>query len=377
MSAPKLLYLVTEDWYFVSHRLALARAARDAGYDVCVVTRVDKHGDAIRDAGLKLMPVDFDRSGMHPLREVKTIAQLVQIYREIKPDAVHHVAMKPVLYGAIAARRAKVKGIVNAIMGLGFVFSSESLKARLLRPGMRLALAAALGRRNARVIVQNRDDREMLIKGGLVMADQVRLIRGSGVDLSAYTQTPLPQGRPRVVLPARLLKDKGVGEFVEAARRLKHAGVDAEFVLAGAPDSMNPSSFTDEDISAWVREGVVTCTGWQDDMRPIFASATIVCLPSYREGLPKALLEAAASGRAIVTTDVPGCREAVQDGVNGWLVPARDSVALAATLQRALSDRPGCARLGEQGRKMAEREFSLPSVIAQTIAVYDELARRR
>ena len=373
MARPKLLYLVTEDWYFVSHRLALAKAAQAAGYDVTVVTRVAKHGDQIRAAGLNLIPVTFERSALNPIGEARFIARLIAIYRDVRPDVVHHVAMKPVLYGSLAARAAGVKGVVNALMGLGYVFTSESQKARVLRPFVRRALAMSLSRKGSRIIVQNRDDEHLLISSRLASADQIRLIRGSGVDLMDYPFQPLPTGRPKVVLPARMLKDKGVVEFVEAARILKRAGVDAEFVLAGAPDPLNPASLSEAGIAKWTQEGLVTYLGWRDDMAAVLASATIVCLPSYREGLPKALLEAAAIGRPIVTTDVPGCREIVEPGINGWRVPARDAQALATALRQALADRARCERFGIQSRRMLERDFTSGLIAQQTLAIYAEL----
>ncbi len=372
MTKKKLLYLVTEDWYFVSHRLALAEAAREAGYDVTVVTNVAKHGGIIRNAGLNLIAADFDRSGLNPLRDSATIAKLAAIYRREKPDVVHHVAMKPVLYGSIAARAANVPRVVNAIMGLGYVFTSESAKAIILRPAVRLALRAALSAKSSRVIVQNRDDREQLITSQLVKEANVRLIRGSGVDIANFSVTPPPAGRPRVVLPARLLRDKGVVEFIEAARLLKRDGVDAEFILAGAPDPLNPASLNQNEIDAYVREGIVTDLGWRDDMASVFADATIICLPSYREGLPKALLEAAASGRPIVTTDVPGCREIVRHDVNGLLVPARNAHALAAALHHLIADPVLRARLATAGRAIVEAEFTLPRIISEILAVYSE-----
>ncbi len=372
MTKKKLLYLVTEDWYFVSHRLALAQAARDAGYDVSVVTKLGKHGAVISNAGLKLIPIDFDRSGLNPLRDGATIAKLTAIYRREKPDVVHHVAMKPVLYGSVAARIARVPRVVNAIMGLGYVFTSESTKARILRPAVRAALRTALSSKHSRVIVQNRDDRAQLISSQLAKTASIRLIRGSGVDLSDFNVTPPPAGRPRIVLPARLLRDKGVIEFIEAARLLKRNGISAEFILAGAPDPFNPGSLTQSEIDAYVREGLVTALGWRDDMAAVLTDATIVCLPSYREGLPKALLEAAAAARPIVTTDVPGCREIVQHDVNGLLVPARNAHALAAALHRMIADPVLCARLAAAGRARVEAEFTLSRIVAETLAVYSE-----
>ena len=377
MARPKLLYLVTEDWYFVSHRLALAKAALAAGYDVTVVTRVDRHGDVIRKAGFNLIPIALDRSSLNPLGAAMSVARLIAIYRNVRPDIVHHIAMKPVLYGSLAARSANVKGVVNALMGLGYVFTSESAKARLLRPLVRQALATSFSRRQSRVIVQNRDDEQLLITNHLTKPDQVCLIRGSGVDLDAYPLQPLPVGRPRIVLPARMLKDKGVVEFVEAARILKRDGIDAEFVLAGAPDPANPASLSEETIANWSRSGLVTYLGWRDDMAGVLASATIVCLPSYREGLPKALLEAAAIGRPIVTTDVPGCREVVKDGFNGWLVPPRDPEALAAAIALALHNRQQCSAFGLNGRVLVENSFSLGRVIKETLAAYQTVCDPR
>lgn len=375
----KLVYLVTEDWYFVSHRLPLALAAREAGYDVSVITRVDRHGATITNNGLTLIPIDFSRSGLGPLHEAATIRHLVSLYKSIMPDIVHHVAMKPVIYGSLAARLAGVPGVVNAMMGLGYVFSSETAKARLLRPAVRIGLKAALSGRNTRVIVQNGDDYDLFQSQGLAHTSTLRLIRGSGVDPAAFTVTHPPAGVPAVILPARILKDKGVVEFVAAARILKSQGVEGRFILAGDPDPLNPAAILDAQIAAWVNEGVVEHTGWlsPDDMKNAMAAASIVCLPSYREGLPKALLEAAASGRAIVTTDVPGCREIVRHGVNGWRVPARDASALAIVLANALRNPDLCRKYGVAGRAMVESDFSLSQVIGATLDVYRELTAER
>lgn len=375
LSPPKLLYLVTEDWYFVSHRLGLAVAAKAAGYDVSVATHVGRHGEAIAAAGLHLIPLDVSRSGLGPVSEARTLQSLVRLYKTQRPDIVHHVAMKPVIYGSFAARAAGIKGVVNAMMGLGFVFSSDAMKARVLRPAVRAGLRLALGSPNSRLIVQNEDDLALFADQRLARREQIRLIRGSGVDPRGYQVSDPPSGVPQVVLPARLLVDKGVIEFVEAARLLKSRGVEARMILVGDPDPLNPAAIPAERIAEWLREGVVEHLGWQPQskMPGILAAASIVCLPSYREGLPKALLEAAAAGRAIVTTDVPGCREIVRPEVNGWRVPARDGAALAAALEEALGDPGLCRTYGLAGRAMVENEFSLESVIRQTLDVYREL----
>ena len=368
------MFLVTEDWYFVSHRLELAIAARQAGYDVVVATRVDQHGKRITDAGLTLSPVAFNRGGLNPLQEFRTLFQLVRLYRREAPDIVHHVALKPVIYGSLAARMVGTRSVVNALGGLGYVFSSVGLRAKMLRWLIKPALKFALGGKNTRLIVQNSDDRERIVTCGLASAGSISLIRGAGVDPSAYRQAIVASKMPLVILPARLLREKGVGEFVEAARLLRARGIKARFALVGKPDLANPASVSQPEIDAWVGEGAVEFWGWQEDMPSVFAQAQIVCLPTYYgEGLPKSLLEAAASGCAIVTTDIPGCREIVQHGVSGWLVPVRDIGALATALQQAI-EQPGLrARYGSSARALIATDFSMSRVASETISVYDEL----
>jgi len=373
----KLLYFVSVDWYFVSHRLPLAVAAQNAGYDVTVVTQVLEHGDAIRDAGLKLAPVTIGRASVNPLRELQSVAELVGQYRAIAPDLVHNVAVKPVVYGTLAARAAGVKGVVNALMGLGWVFSSDSAKARALRPLVTAALRLSLAGTSTRTIVQNADDAALLAQRRLTRPEKIRLIRGSGVDPEKYSTKPPPAGVPLVVLPARLLIAKGVREFLQAAALLNAKGVAARFALVGKPDADNVAAVPMAEIERAVAAGDIEYWGWREDIPRVLAQASIVCLPTfYGEGLPKALLEAAASARAIVATDVPGCREIVRPGENGWLVPPRDVPALAAALREAIARPEVCARYGAAGRRMVEREFSLAAVIRDTLAVYEELTRR-
>jgi glycosyltransferase involved in cell wall biosynthesis len=375
---PKLLFLVTEDWYFVSHRLPLAMSARERGFDVVVATRVREAGAKIRDAGLRLIPIDFERASLSPLSETKTISQLISLYRREAPDIVHHVALKPVLYGAIAARLAGTPAVVNAIMGLGFVFSSNSAKARVLRPAVQRLMKSALGRPGSRTIVQNADDFAFLESNRIAAPGTVRLIPGSGVDVDLYSQAPPPEGVPTIVLPARLIRPKGVMEFVEAARRLIGQGHRARFVLCGAPDPSNPASLSEAEIQKLVQSGIVEHWGWRADMPAVLEAATAVCLPTYYgEGVPKSLIEAAASGRAIVTTDTPGCRDIVKHGVNGWLVAPRDVDALTQALREAITEPETVRRYGEQGRSLVRNGFSLQEIVRQTLAVYDEIVRSR
>lgn len=369
MNKPKLLFFVTEDYYFVSHRLPVALAARAAGYDVVVVTRVRDHGDIIRSSGLRAIPFEIARSGLNPILELRTLWRLIRLYRRERPQLVHHVAMKPMLYGSLAARAAGVPRVINAVAGMGWLFTSDNGLARSLKTAVRKALGLLL--RAGIVVVQNPDDARLLAEFG-VPASCIRCIAGSGVDLHQFRPQPAPDGMPVVVLPARLLWDKGVGEFVAAARMLREGGVQARFVLAGEPDPVNPSSITLAQVAAWTDEGVVEYRGWVSDMPSLLASSHIVCLPSYREGLPKSLIEAAAAGRPIVTSDVPGCRDVVRDEDNGLLVPPRDAPALRDALARLLGDRALCAAMGARGRLRAEQEFGLEAVIRQTLALYSE-----
>lgn len=370
----KLLFFVTEDWYFCSHRLPLALAAKEAGFDVSVVTRVRSHGEQIKSAGLKLFPLELSRRGINPLREFQVIGSLVSIYRAEQPDIVHHVALKPVMYGSIASRMANVPHIVNAMAGLGFLFSSRSLKARLVRPLVMRIFRFLLNCRGSRVILQNPDDVRVMCDSGVLERSRIALIRGSGVDTLEFTLQPEPAAEPLVILASRLLWDKGVGEFVEAARQLKQQGVSARFALVGEGDAGNPSTIPDKQLSAWREEGVIELWGRREDMPNVFAQSHIVCLPSsYGEGVPRVLIEAAACGRPIVTTDAPGCREIVQDGLNGYLVPLRDAAAVAGALKK-LIDSPLLRRtMGAKGRELVESEFSLERVNNETLALYGEL----
>lgn len=365
----KLLFFVTEDYYFVSHRLALGVAAKAEGYDVTVVTRVRDSGELIRSAGLRVIPLENARSSLNPITDLRMLGRLVRIYRRERPDVVHHVAMKPVLYGSLAARLAGGPHVVNALTGMGWLFTSRAGLARCLTPVVRWAIRRAAGAGIA--LVQNPDDARLLAQIGVPDA-RIRRVAGSGVDLERFRPGPVPEGLPAVVLPARMLGDKGVREFVAAARRLRGKHVAARFLLAGEPDPLNPASIPPEEISRWVREGVVEHLGWVIDMPALLATCHVVCLPSYREGLPKSLIEAAAAGLPIVTTDVPGCRAVVRDGDNGFLVARGDVEALVEALERVIANPELRRQMGTRGRARAEQEFGLDAVIRQTLALYRE-----
>ena len=368
----EIVFFVTEDWYFCSHRWELATAAKDSGYSVSVVTRVGKHGSKIKDAGFRLIPIKLSRRSKNPFVELGVIWQLIKIYRGVRPDLVHHVAMKPVVYGSIAARLTSVPKIVNAIAGLGYLFSSESLGARSLRPVVRQTFRWLFNKANTTVIVQNPDDLEVLCSRGNVNRERVRLIRGSGVDTRVYRYVPEPPGMPIVLLASRLLWDKGVGEFVAAATRIKAQQPDVRFVIAGDSDDENPASIDARQLEEWQSEGNVEVWGRRSNMPDVFAGVHIVCLPTaYGEGVPKVLIEAASCGRPIVATDAPGCREIVIHGKNGLLVPVKNVDALVKAIKVLLDSQNLRSEMGEAGRQHVKDSFSLETVIAETLAVYE------
>jgi glycosyltransferase involved in cell wall biosynthesis len=370
----KLVFFVTEDWYFCSHRLSLAIAAKEAGYEVTVVTRVKNHGERIRTAGLNLIPLDLSRRGINPFTELKIIFRLISIYKSERPVIVHHVALKPVLYGAIAVYFAKVPFMVNALAGLGFLFSSKDYKAKIMQPFIIFLFGLIFNRKNCQLILQNPDDVSILKE--IVIENNISLIRGSGVDMNKFTIQPEPTGTPIIILASRLLWDKGVGEFVKAAEILKEKKIEARFVLIGSNDSDNPSSIPEKQLIIWDNEKNIEWWGHKSNMAEIFAQSTIVCLPStYGEGVPKVLIEAAACGKPIVTTDSPGCREIVKDRVNGILVPIKDAYAVASAVLELIEQPNLRKEMGIKGRDLVLNEFSVGEVIRKTLEVYAALQK--
>lgn len=371
----KVVLFANTDWYLFNFRRSLALALKAQGNDVLLISPPGPYGEKLRALGLRWEPVPMDRRSLNPLREAKLLAWLVALFRRERPTLVHGFTIKCAVYGAWAARLAGVPARVSAVAGMGYVFTSHAAKARVLRPLVRALMRSALGGRNARLILQNPDDVALFERAGLVERDSIRMIPGSGVDCSRFAagSRAVVSGRFRVVLPARLLWDKGLAEYVEAARLLRSEGRAIEFLLAGTPDPGNPAAVPEATVRSWVEAGLVTWLGHVDDMPALFASVDVVALPSYREGLPKGLIEAGASGRALVTTDVPGCREVVSDGIDGLLVPVRDAGALAAAIARLHDDPQLTARLGHAARAKALAEFDEKIVIARTLDVYREL----
>jgi glycosyltransferase involved in cell wall biosynthesis len=371
---PRLLLLITEDWYFWSHRLDLARAARNAGWEILVATRVHHHGKLIEEEGFRLLPIKLARSNRRSPHEFVTIFELIKLYRRERPDLVQHVALKPILYGSVAAWVAATPAVVNAFAGLGYAFMGSGAKKRLLRGLVSAALRWALALPQSRVVVQNEDDAAELVESRIVRdTRRVRIIRGVGVDTEKFVPPVAENSEPMIVLAGRMLWDKGIREFVEAAQLLRTAGIPARCVLVGMVDRENPAAISEAQLRAWQQDGLIEWWGHRDDMPTILASAQMVVLPSYREGLPKVLLEAAACGRPLVATDVPGCREVVKDGVNGLLVPSHDAASLGRAIARLLQDSPLRRRMGMCSRQLVLNEFTVAKITQNMLDLYAEL----
>lgn len=373
-SRRKLLFLASEDRFFWTLRLHVARAALLNGYEVIVATSIHSRADDIRKEGFRFIPLNLIRHSYSPISEFRVIRQLRQIYRREEPDVVYHLALKPILYGSIAAIGRKKIRRINALAGLGYLAGSSTRKANFLRLPIWRAFRYFLNRPNQRVLVENKDDKQLLVTRLKVPPEAISIIRGAGVDLNRFQPSPEPDGTPLVLLASRMLWIKGVSEFVAAAKLLQGKGVAARFVLAGDTDVSNFSHVPRQQLLEWHESKIVEWWGHQHEMPSVFKQANLVCLPSHGgEGVPTVLMEAAASGRAIVTTDVPGCRDIVRDGLNGILVPPKDVDALASTIERLLKDQEMRLRMAAAGRALVASEFSQDSVAQQTLALLEEL----
>jgi len=370
MTAPRLLFVVNNPAFFLSHRLPLAQAAQRAGYDVHVATMAGDSVPQIEAHGLTHHVIPMTRSGKNPIQELRTVWALYRLFRRLRPDVVHLVTIKPVLYGGIAARMAGVPAMVSAISGLGFVFVAKGPKAALIRRVVSALYRLALGHRNSRVVFQNGSDRDVLRDLDAVRDEQIVMIRGSGVNLSDYAAVAEPPPPVVVLMVARLLRDKGVIEFVDAARILLRQQANVRMLLAGGVDPGNPASVSQADVNEWQRHGVIEALGERRDIADLYAAAHIAVLPSYREGLPRSLIEAAACGRAVITTDVPGCRDAIEPNETGLLIPSHDAQALAAAISRLANDAALRQQMGAAGRALAEREFDINDVCRKHLEIY-------
>jgi glycosyltransferase involved in cell wall biosynthesis len=369
----KIIYVVNEAGFFLSHRLPLAREAAARGFEVLVACGAGTGEEELTAAGLNWRSFPLSRSGFNPLQEVRTLRALQRLYRDERPDLVHHVTIKPVIYGTPAARWSGVPSVVNAVPGMGFVFIRRGYLASLRRLFVKLMYRLALSHPNMKVIFQNTDDMHDFLESGIVDRNHSTLIRGSGIDLDEFNYVPEPPEPMTFLLVGRMLRHKGVLEFVAAARKVRVQYPDWRFQLAGNVDPGNPASLTRAELESWVAADDVEWLGHCDDVAGVMARAHVIVLPSYREGLPKTLLEASASGRAMIASDIAGCREVVRAEVTGLLVPIREDVELTAAMIRLGTNPDLRRRLGRAARDKAEAVFSVSDVVRHTFLLYAQL----
>ena len=368
---PRLLYVVSEDWYFLSHRLPMARAARDAGFEVHVATKINEDAAAIQAEGFCLHGIPFKRGRLSPLSSLATIRALRRLHLKVEPTIVHHVALQCSVLGLIAAI-GRPAACINSFTGLGYAFTSDSLKARTIARLTRPLLRVLLDRRDIVTLVQNADDRDAMLKLGIAPS-RIVLIRGSGVDVNRLTPLAEPAGPVTAAFVGRLLEDKGIRTLVAAHRLLRQRGVDLQLLLAGIPDPANPASVSEQEAAAWSKETGIVWLGQVSDISTVWRRAHFAVLPSRREGLPLSLLEAAACQRAMIASDVPGCREIVIHQQTGLLFPVDDAAALADAMAM-LTDAPELrAHYAAIARSMVVANFSADIIGAQTVELYRQL----
>ena len=369
----KLHFVVNEDWAFISHFFERAVAAQSAGYTVGISAHCGEKRVVLESSGFVIYPHNISRSGTNPLVEIRNLFAMVKVFRSSKPDIIHLIALKPIVIGAIAARIYGKAQVVCAPIGMGYLFSSSDRKARLLQPLVRFVLRRLLNFKNTQVIIENDEDCESLVSGNFVKMINIQVIKGAGVDLSLYKAIPENLDAQVVTMFSRVLRDKGVLDYVEAAKIVHREFPNAVFQLVGDCDLGNPTSFSESEVRSWESAGSIKWLGYRTDVPELLAASNIVCLPSYREGLPKTLIEACAAQRAIVATDVTGCREVVAHGLNGFLVPVRNPEKLAEAISQLLGDQVQREAFAKNGRARAEKEFASPIVIERTLAVYKKV----
>ena len=379
MNKKKIIINLTEDWFFVSHFLGRAVDAKKSGYEVYISCNETSKRKIIENYNIKFLPLALDRQGINPLYEFFILLKYCFLFYKIKPDIVHNVGSKPIIYGSIAAKFLNIKSLINAPIGLGFAFSSDTFRAKLLKPVLIFLLSQTLNKHHGkgkanRVIFENSDDMNFFIRRKIVNKSDARLIRGAGVEIDyQYKKKKKINKNITITLVSRMLKDKGVFEFVNAVRILNKKNFQCRFLLVGDIDQKNPSSLKTNTLKIWHEKGIIEWLGWIDNIKEILFETDILCLPSYREGLPKSLLEGAAIGLPLVTTNTVGCRDVVVDGLNGYLVPVKDSVNLALAIEKLIRNKDLRAKMGNESFKLVISKFSSKIINSQTISLYNEL----
>lgn len=369
----KIVFIVNVDWFFISHRLPIALEAINRGYEVYIFAKDTGKMAYLKSLGINICPINLERGSINPVQTLNLLFDLKSKLKKIQPDVVHLVTIKPVLIGGLASILAKVPAIVYAISGLGFIFTNTMLKAKILRLGIIPLYRLALSAKNKTVIVQNLDDLRILRQYVSIPELQTVLIPGSGVDLETFKFRSLALENKIVLMACRLLADKGIYEFHKSVLLLKEKYPNVRFVLVGGVDPDNPASLTQQELNEWVTNNDLEWWGHQTNMSKVLSQATIVVLPSYREGMPKVLLEAQALGRPIVTTDVPGCREAIENDKTGFLVKVKDAQSLADAIEKLINNDELCLEFSRNARVLAEQKFDIKQVVNTHIHIYEEL----
>jgi glycosyltransferase involved in cell wall biosynthesis len=370
----RILFVTNVDWFFISHRFVLAEEARKRGFEVIVTAEDTGRSQEIRDKGIHFINLSISRSGTNPFKELLTLINIYKIYKKINPDIVHHITLKPVIYGSIIARVLKIKGVVNAVSGLGYNFTKG--RQSYVQKAMLYIMRLGFSRKKLVVIFQNENDQEELTDLGIINSgNEIVRIKGSGVDLEKYYESPFPTfNRIKILLPSRMLWDKGVKELREASKILKEKYSNKiEFILSGLADEDNRAGVPTSYLKSWDDGEYVKWIGYQKNMLKIYQNSHIVVLPSYREGMPKALLEACAVGRAIITTNAIGCKETVDEGVNGFKVSVASSIELANALEELINNHDLIKQMGHNSRAKAEKEFDVKNVIEKHMEIYNTM----
>jgi glycosyltransferase involved in cell wall biosynthesis len=371
MAMKTILYMINVDWFFVSHFLPVGKEAIKKGYEVHIACAMTDKKNELEKLGFKVHKLDISRSGLNLFNECKTMYQMYKILKFVNPDIVEFLTIKPVVYGGIVSHLLKIPKKVFYITGLGYVFIAKGFKGFIVRNLVKTMYRLAITGKNNSIITENIFDKNLIESLDAVQEKQVSIIRGAGVDLGKYKFTQESSENITVVMACRLLKDKGVKEFVEAVKRIKIKGINARFDLYGDIDQDNPATITAEELVQIKADGFVNVHGFTSDIANVFSQANIVVLPSYREGLPKVLIEAAACGRAVVTTDVPGCRDAIEPNVTGLLCNVKDIDSLAEKIEQLILDQTLRTKMGKAGRDLAEKEFDITNVVKKHFQVYE------
>jgi glycosyltransferase involved in cell wall biosynthesis len=374
----KILYIVNIDWFFVSHRLPIALEAINKGYEVHIATKYTNKRQMLDDLGFILHSIDYDRSAMGAVSLVMEFSQTLKILQKVKPNIVHLISIKPVIFGGIASRIINTENVVSAVSGLGYIFSSEGLFASIRKFFVKKLYIQAFSHPSQQIIFQNEDDKNLLISHNKKLEAKSVLVPGSGVDINLFDNNAFSPDIPIIMLVSRMLVDKGIREFVEAVKILE--SIDSSlhdkyrFALVGGSDSSNPATIEDSELTFWAESGTVEIWGHISNIPKVLNQSYAIVLPSYREGFPKILMEAAACGKAIITTDVPGCRDAIIPEITGILIPPKNPLALAEAIKLLLEDPLLCESMGKAGRKYALEQFDIKDVISKHMEIYKELS---